>query len=322
MTARAILTAAVLALLATGQPAYSQGYPDRPVTLIIPFAPGGGTDVLARALGPIFAAKLGGTVVIENVSGGAGNIASTRVARAAPDGYTLVIHNVGFAINASLYRNLPFDSERDFLPVAFINYSPLVIMGRKTLPANTLPELVAWMKENPAKLAHAGIGSISHLAIVPLMKAAGQGDLIPYRGGGPAVQDVIAGHADLTASPLQTGSAPVSEGLAKGFAVTSAERSPMLPDVPSLVPELGPQAETTFWNLLMAPAGTPKAVTDKLNAALDAALSDPQLLESFAKGGATAYAKEQRTLEGAQTLLRREIAHWRDVIRDNKIEAP
>ncbi|NVO16201.1 MAG: hypothetical protein HXX10_19380 [Rhodoplanes sp.] len=312
------------ATLLCPRPARSQTYPDRPITLVIPFAPGGGTDVLARILAPVLAEKLGGTIVIETVSGAAGNMGSARTARSNPDGTTLLLHNVGFAINAALYRTLPFESERDLLPVAFVSDSPLVILGRKTIPADTLPELIAWMKSSPtpATLAHAGVGSASHFAIVPLATAAGKADMIPYRGGGPAMQDVIGGHADLTATPLQAAVGPASEGLAKAFAVTSAERAPMMPTVPSLADALGPKSLTNFWSLLLTRAGTPQAITDRLRAALEAALVEPQLLDAFAKAGVTVSAKQYRSEAGAKALLHQEIEHWREVVRENRIEAP
>jgi len=310
------------ATLAGTRPACSQTYPERPVTLIIPFAPGGGTDVLARILAPILAIKLGGTIVIETVSGAAGNMGSIRLSRSAPDGYTLLLHNVGYAMNAALYQNLPFDSERDLTPVAFCSDSPLLIAGRKTLPATTLPELIDWMKKNHAKVAHAGVGSASHMAIVPLVRAAGQGDMIPYRGGGPAMQDIIGGHADVTAQPLQSGISAVEEGLAKGFAVTTAERSPVMPKLPSLAEELGPKSVTNFWSLLLVRAGTPTAVTDKLRVALDAALAEPQLKEAFLKAGVTASKPDHRRPDVAQKVLHDEVEHWREVVRENGIQPP
>ncbi|WP_170145931.1 Bug family tripartite tricarboxylate transporter substrate binding protein [Rhodoplanes elegans] len=324
VTRRSAVAAMAAATVLSPRVVLGQSWPERPITLVVPFAPGGGTDVLARILAPALSESIGGTVVIETVSGAAGNMGSARTARAAPDGYTLLLHNVGFAINAALYRNLPFDSETDLVPIAFVSDSPLVILGRKTIPATTLPELITWMKTSPmpAKLAHAGVGSASHFGIVPLARAAGRGDMIPYRGGGPAVQDVIAGHADLTASPLQAAVGPAQEGLAKAFAVTSAERAAMLPSVASLGEVLGPKALTNFWSVLMTRAGTPAAVTDKVRVALEAALVQPALLAAFDKAGVTVAAKQYRDEAGARALLRKEIAHWAEIVRDNGIEAP
>ena len=270
---------------------------------------------------PILGAKLGQTIVIENVSGGAGNIAATRVSRAAPDGYTLIMHNVALALNMALFRKLSFDAEKDFVPVSFLNYTPLVHVGRTSLPANTLPELVTWMKSNTAKYASPGVGSTGHIAAVLLAKAAGaEADFIPYRGGGPALQDVIAGHVDLTNVTLQNAIEPVKSGLVKGFGISSATRAKELPQVPSVVEELGPGTGILFWNLVLAPAGTPKPVIDKLHAAIEEAIADPQVVEVWNKAGIAVYPKEQRTPEAARTMLHDEITRWGQVVRDNKIE--
>jgi tripartite-type tricarboxylate transporter receptor subunit TctC len=301
----------------------AQNYPTRPVTMIVPFAPGGGTDAVARALGPALGAKLGQSIVIENVSGGAGNIGASRAARATPDGYTLLMHNVAFALNVALYPRLPFDPEKDFTPIAYVNTTPLVHVGRKTLPANSVTELVAWMKSTPPKMAHPGVGSTGHIAAALLAQAAGvKADHVPYRGGGPALQDVIAGHVDTTAITLQNAIEPVNSGLVKGLGITAPRRAKALPNVPSLVEELGPTVEVLFWNVLVAPAGTPKDIIEKVRISLDAALQDKELLELWEKAGIEVYPPEQRTTEGARALLRKEIERWRQVVRDNNIETP
>jgi tripartite-type tricarboxylate transporter receptor subunit TctC len=303
--------------------AQAQNYPTRHVTLIIPFAPGGGTDAVARAMQPALGAKLGQSIIIENVSGGAGNIGASRGARATPDGYTLILHNVAFALNVALYPKLPFDVEKDFIPIAFVNTTPLVHVGRKTLPASTVPELVAWMKSTPPKMAHPGVGSTGHIAAALLAQAAGvKADHVPYRGGGPALSDVIAGHVDTTAITLQNAIEPINSGLVKGLGITSPRRAKALPNVPSLVEELGPSTEVPFWNVLLAPAGTPKEIIDKIHAALEATLQDKELLDLWDKAGIEVYPPEQRTTEGARALLRKEIERWRQVVRDNNIETP
>ena len=310
------------AALALAAPAYAQDYPSRPVTMIIPFAPGGGTDSVARQLGPTLSAKLGQTIVIENVSGGAGNIASARVARAAPDGYTLMMHNVAFALNASLYRRLPFDTEKDFVPIAFVNYTPLVMVGRKDLPGNTVAEVVAWMKGAPAKLAHPGVGSTGHLAAMLFVRTAGvNADLIPYRGGGPALADVIAGHVDMTAATVQAVIEPINGGIVKGIGITSEQRMQAIDKVPSLVKEMGPNLDVPFWNVLVAPKDTPQPILDKIHAALEAALADEALVAAWRKNGVELYSKEQRMPAAARSILRQQIERWGQVVRDNKIEA-
>lgn len=319
---RLIVYAALLACLFRTDSGLAQSYPDRPVTIIIPFAPGGGTDVVARGLGPVLAAKLGQSVVIENVSGGAGNIAAARVARATPDGYTLIMHNMALALNMALFRRLSFDAEKDFVPIGFINSTPLVHVGRNGIPAKTLPELVAWMKTTRARFASPGVGSTGHIAAVLLARGAGvEFDFVPYRGGGPALQDVIGGHVDLTDVTLQNAIEPIRNGLVKGFAITSDAPAKALPQVPSVVRELGAGAGILFWNLLLAPAGTPDAIVEKISKALEAAYGDKQLLESWEQAGLDLYPPEQRTPAAARTLLRQEIERWGKVVRENNIEA-
>jgi tripartite-type tricarboxylate transporter receptor subunit TctC len=316
------LARAGLALLLCAGVASAQNYPDKPITLIIPFAAGGGTDAAARGLGPVLAAKIGQSIVIENVSGSAGNIAAIRVARAAPDGYTLIMHNMALALNASLFRKLPYDTEKDFVPIAFINFTPLVHVGRKTIPGDTLADLAKWMKSTRAKYASPGVGSTGHIAGTLLAKVIGaEMDFIPYRGGGPALQDVIGGHVDLTNVTLQNAIEPIRGGLVKGFGITSEQRSNAIPEVAS-VNDLGPGATILFWNLLLAPAGTPQAVIDKVQGALEAAYTDKALLDSWEQAGLQLYPKEQRTPAAAKAMLKDEIERWGKVVRENNIEQP
>src|SRR5215207_3378524 len=195
---KAWLIAFALAIFSAITGADAQNYPSRPVTIIVPYPAGGPTDQLARQIAPKFSAKFGQNFIVENVSGGGTNIAGQRVARSAPDGYTLFVHNLQISANVSLYKSLPFDTEKDLLPIAMINSNPLVLVGRKTLEANTLPELVAWMKKTPARMAHPGVGSTGHLATALLAQALGvEVTHIPYRGSAPMLQDTLGGHIDL-----------------------------------------------------------------------------------------------------------------------------
>lgn len=293
------------------------------MTIIIPFAPGGGTDIVARAMGPALGAKLGQTIVIENVSGAAGNIAAARVARATPDGYTLIMHNLALALNASLYARLPYETEKDFVPIAMINHTANAYVARTTLPVNTIDELVSWMKSNTARLAHPGVGSTGHIGVTLLARAVGvNADFIPYRGGGPMLQDIIAGHVDLGTVTVGNAVEPVNNGLVKALGVTGPTRARLLPQVPSMVQELSPITEVLFWNILMAPAGTPKPTIDKIHAAFEEVLKDQNLVDGWARMGIDLYPPEQRTPEAARTILRQEIERWGRVIRENKIEAP
>jgi tripartite-type tricarboxylate transporter receptor subunit TctC len=302
--------------------AVAQDYPRKPVNIIVPFAPGGGTDVVARAMAPAFGAKLGQPVVIENVSGAAGSIAASRVARAAPDGYTLIMHNLAFALNPALYKKLPYDTEKDFVPVAMINHTANVFVARKDFPAKTIPQLIDFMKNNRVKLAHPGVGSTGHIQVALLATAVGApADYIPYRGGGPMLLDIIGGHVDVGTVTLGNAVVPVRSGQVLGLGITAREPAKLLPEVPSMVQGLGPSLEVVFWNVLMAPAGTPKAIIDKLHEAFEQTVKDQELVDRWAKMGIDLYAPEERTPEATRRLLAEEIASWSKRIRDAGIEA-
>jgi len=324
MTRRfAALAAAVLGLLLVAAQVSAQPYPGRTVTIIVPYPAGGPTDQVTRQITPKMAAKLGQNFVVENVSGGGTNIAGQRVARSAPDGYTLFVHNLQIAANVSLYKSLPFDTEKDFLPVAMLNSNPLVLVGRKTLPANTLPELVAWMKKNAARMGHPGVGSTGHLATALLAQALGvEVTHIPYRGAAPMLQDTLGGHIDLFFATPQQVVGQFASGEVKVFGITSKEPSPQFPGVPSFAATYGPKMNIDFWQILLAPAGTPKPVVDALDAAVEEALADPEILKAWAVSGMVPYPKAQQTPEGAAAYLKSEIARWGEVVRDNHIEAP
>ena len=316
------LAAIALATL-TSIVAHAQTYPARPVTIVVPYPAGGPTDQVARQLGPKFSAKFGHNFIVENVSGGGTNIAGLRVARAAPDGHTLFIHNLQISANVSLYKSLPFDTEKDFAPIAMINSNPLVLVGRKTLAANTLPELVAWMKTTPARMGHPGTGSTGHLATFMLAQALGvEVTHIPYRGAAPMLQDTLGGHIDLFFATPQQVVGQFASGAVKVFGITSKDSSPQFAGVPSFVAAYGPKLDISFWHIMLTPAGTPRPVVDALNGALQEALADPEILKVWTQSGMAPYPKEQRTPEGAAAYLKKEIAHWGQVVRDNKIEAP
>jgi tripartite-type tricarboxylate transporter receptor subunit TctC len=320
---RLILALAIAA--ATCAAAHAQSYPSRPVTIIVPYPAGGPTDQVARQLAPKFSARFGQNFIIESVSGGGTNIAGQRVARAAPDGHTLYIHNLQISANVSLYKTLPFDTEKDFAPIGMINSNPLVLVGKKQLAANTLPELVAWMKSSPtpAKMAHPGTGSTGHLATFLLAQALGvKVDHIPYRGAAPMLQDILGGHVDLFFATPQQVVGQFASGAVKVFGITSKETSPQFPGVPSFVQAYGPKLEISFWHIMLAPAATPGPIIATLNAALQEAVADPEILRAWANSGMAPYPPQQRTPEGAAAYLKQQIAHWGEVVRDNNIEAP
>jgi tripartite-type tricarboxylate transporter receptor subunit TctC len=317
------LLAIALAALCSVATADAQSYPTRPVTVIVPYPAGGPTDQVARQIAPKLAAKLGQSFVVENVSGGGTNIAGQRVARSAPDGYTLFVHNLQISANVALYKSLPFDTEKDFLPIAMINSNPLVLVGRKTLEAQTLPELVAWMKKNPARIGHPGVGSTGHLATALLAQALGvEVTHIPYRGAAPMLQDTLGGHIDLFFATPQQVIGQFASGEVKVFGITSKDTSPQFPGVPSFVATYGPKLAIDFWQILLAPAGTPKPIVDALDGALQEAMDDPEILKVWAASGMAPYPKAQRTPAGATAYLKSEIDRWGQVVRDNKIEAP
>jgi tripartite-type tricarboxylate transporter receptor subunit TctC len=317
---RALLVALLAAVSA---PAAAQTYPTRPVTIVVPYPAGGPTDLTARQIAPKLAAKFGQNFIIENVSGGGTNIAGQRVARATPDGHTLYIPNLQFSANVSLYKTLPFDTEKDFVPIGMINNNPLVLTARKSLPANNQAEWAAWMKTTKARMAHPGTGSTGHLATFLLAQALGvEVTHVPYRGAAPALQDILGGHVDLFFATPQQIAGNLAAGEIKAFGITSREPSALLPQVPSFVQAYGPKLEILFWHMMLAPAGTPTAIVNALNAALQEAIEAPDIRAAWAKTGVSAYPTEQRTPGGAAAYLKKEIAHWGQVVRDNKIEAP
>jgi tripartite-type tricarboxylate transporter receptor subunit TctC len=318
-----LAVAAMLSCIAASWTASAQNYPDRIITMVVPLPAGGPTDQLARQIAPKLTEKLGQNVIIENVSGGATTIGTGRVARSAPDGYTLLMHSLQVSSNPGLYPKLPFDTEKDLVPIIFINYNPIILVGRKSLPPNTFAELVPWMKSNHAKIAIAGLGTTGHMTTVQLVNALGiDADIVPYRGAAPAMQDIIGEHVDLYFAAPQSLIQAVQVKAVKAYGSTSREASPLLPGVPSLAELVGPQMEVRYWSALLVRAGTPQAIIDKLNAAVQDAMKDPAILASWAEMGVVPYPPELRTKQAAQDIFRSEIKRWGEVIRANKIEVP
>ena len=313
--------AATFAVLAWA--AGAQEYPSRSVTIIVPYPAGGPTDQLARVLSPKFSEKLGQNFIVENVSGGGTTIATGRVARATPDGNTLLLHNLQISANVALYPKLGFDTEKDLTPVAFVNHNPLVLVGRKSLAPSTLGELLASMKTTPLKMAHPGTGSTGHLATSLLAQEAKVNVVhVPYRGAAPALQDIAGGHVDLFFATPQSVVQQVTAGQMKAFGITAKEQSPLFPNVVSFVRELGPKLEILYWHALFVPAGTPAGTIEKLSAVLQQVMDDPATVKAWADTGVAPYAKDQRSPQAAQTLLRTEIARWSQVVRENDIQPP
>ncbi len=314
---------AVLALLIGILPSAAQQYPSRAVTIIVPYPAGGPTDQLARVMGPALSEKLGHPFIIENVSGGGTTIATARVARAAPDGYTLLLHNLQISANVSLYHNLTFDTEKDLTPIIFVNNNPLVLTGRKTLAPDTLKELIATMRTNVLKMSHPGIGATGHLATCLFAQEAHVTvDQIPYRGAAPALQDIAGGHVDLFFATPQSVVEQVASGQMKAYGVTAKEISAHFPHAASLVQELGGKLEILYWHALFAPAGTPDDIVARLNSAVQEMVGDPAIRKSWSETDVAPYPQDQRSAAAARALLRSEIARWGEVVRTNNIQAP
>ncbi len=311
----------VLLSFVFGVAAFAQDYPTRAVTIIVPYPAGGPTDQLARQVAQKFTEKLGQSFIVENVSGGATTIATGRVARAAPDGNTLLLHNLQISANVTLFPKLPYDTEKDLTPVAFINRNPLVLIGRKALAPNTLAELIAYMKGASLAIANPGTGSTGHLTTFLFLQEAKLSAVqVPYRGAAPVLQDIAGEHVDLVFLTPQSVVQLVAAGKVKAYAITAKEAYAQFPGVPSLVAELGPKLEIFYWHALFAPAATPKPVIDKLNAVLQGLLDDPAVIKAWADSGVAPFPRDERSPEGGQALLKSEIARWGHVVRDNHIQ--
>lgn len=301
----------------------AEPYPSRPISLVVPFAVGGGTDVIARILAERMRATLGQPVIVENVTGAAGNIGVGKVARSAPDGYTLAmgVWNTHVA-NGALYA-LQFDIVHGFEPVALISDTPLVIVARKGVPADDLKTLVAWLKASPepVSVATAGVGSTEHLAAVLFQNTIGARFLfIPYRGSSPAIQDLIGGQVDMMLAPSVPSLPQIRAGTLKGYAVTSDRRLPAAPEIPS-VDEAGlPGFRFSIWTSLWAPKGTPGEVIARLNAAVVEALADPEVRTRLSTLGPVIVPREQQTPEALAALQKSEIAKWWPIIKSANVK--
>jgi tripartite-type tricarboxylate transporter receptor subunit TctC len=298
----------------------AETYPSRTVTIIVPYPAGGPTDETARMVAQSVSTSLKQSFIVENISGGGTIIGSEKVARAAPDGYTLILHNLQISANPSLYKSLPFDTVKDFAPVMLVNRNPLVLAGRTTLEANTLAELVMLMKKQRLKAAIPGYGATGHLATTLFAQEAGvEVDQIPYRGATPAITDLLGGHVDLFFATPQSVVQQVATGRLKAFGVTAKDKLPELPAAESFVTAFGPKLDVVYWQAMFAPSGTPAAVIGTLNTALREAVSDPAIVAAWAAQDVTPFPKDQRSPEAAGALLQSEIARWGKVIRDNNI---
>ena len=313
------LAAGAAALPAVSQIASAQAYPTRPVTVIVPFAPGGATDVVGRIVGEYLSQALRQQFVIENVAGAGGTTGTTRTMRANPDGYTIQVGQMGtHAAAVAFYPNLAYRPDVDFEPVGMIAGLPVVITARKDFPANDLKEFILYVKANAAtvNVAHAGVGSITHTTVLLLHSLLGvQPTLVPFNGAAPAMTALLGGQVDYISNAIPDAVSHVQSGTAKGYAITTAERSPSLPNVPTTKEAGLPEFDASAWNALFAPKGTPKAVLDKLTTALDEALDDDTVRKRLLDLGCDIPAKSKRGQQPLAALVTSEIARWTPIIK-------
>jgi tripartite-type tricarboxylate transporter receptor subunit TctC len=310
-----ILAAVVPAGIMPGlaQPAY----PNKPVTIVVPAAAGGPTDTVARLIGEAMGRTLGQQILVENVGGAGGTIGMMRVARSAPDGYTLAVWHIAQAVAPTLYDNLRYNVIEDFDSIGRITDVPMTIVGRSGLAPRNIAELLAWVKQRQtaATYAHGGIGSVAHLCGLMFLHAAGaQMAAVSYRGTGPAMNDLLGGQFDLMCDQTTTTVNPIKDGRIIGYAVTTPARLAVLPDLPTL-DEAGLKGfEVTAWHAMWAPKGLPAPVVEKLTAALQVALKEPKVIERFASLGIEPVAMALATPDALKAHLEAEVAKWGPVI--------
>jgi tripartite-type tricarboxylate transporter receptor subunit TctC len=314
--------AATVALILVGlaaNDAHAQAYPSRTITLIVPFTAGGPTDVMARILAQHMSQTLGQSIVVENVTGAGGTIGATRVAKAAPDGYTMLMGNLGTqAASVGMYKNLPYDPRTSFEPVMLVGSTPMVLVVRKALPVDNLSEFIAYARARQAAMpfGSAGTGSISHLTLLllgNLIRAEFQH--VPYRGLSQAVNDLLGGQIDAMFDQVVTATPHIVAGSEKALAVTTTSRAASIPQVPSTTEAGLPELQTIAWTALFVPRDTPQPIVVRLNAAVDQAMSDPAISRRMADIGADLPAPAQRTPQALAELVRSEIDKWVPLIR-------
>jgi tripartite-type tricarboxylate transporter receptor subunit TctC len=307
-------TLAVSAFVALANMAVAQDWPTRPITLIVPFGPGGGVDASARIQALHMGELLGQTIIVENVGAAAGTTGSLRVAKAAPDGYTFLIGNTGtHSYSQSLYKRPPYNAVTDFQPVGLMTESPRILVARKDLPVNSLPEFVAYVKANyrTMQFGSAGVGSGTHVPCLLLNSAMGvEVTHVPYRGEGPVMQEVIAGRLDYMCATIQSGAAQAREKAVKGIAIMAERRATVAADLATSGEQGLEDVEASVWNAFFLPKGTPDAIVRKLNKVMNDTLDNPGVRKRLEELGLDIIPAERRTPEYLAKFLPEDIARW------------
>lgn len=315
---RFLTTGGLVALAMSSLPAVAQQYPSKPITVIVPFAAGGPTDVVTRLVGEHMGRTLGTTFVVENIGGAGGSLGMTRAAQAAPDGYIIAVGNMGTQSAApALYPNLKYDPAKSFAQIGIVNYTPQAIVSKKAMTTTNLKEFVAYVKGKGSAISygHAGVGSISHVAgLVFNAKFGLTPNLIPYRGTGPVLQDMVAGQIDYTVDQSLNVIPQIKAGTIKVYAVAAPARLESIPDVPT-TKEAGEDFIFSAWNAMVAPKDTPKDIVEKLVGALNKALDDPAIKARYVELGSSAPQGADRGPAGLQKLVESEVARITPVIK-------
>jgi tripartite-type tricarboxylate transporter receptor subunit TctC len=308
--------AACLALFGSAL-AHAQTYPTKTITMIVPFAAGGPTDTVARLVAQSMGTKLKQQIIIENVGGAGGTIGAARVAKAAPDGYTLFLHHIGQSTAPALYRKLSYNAQTDFEPIGLVTDVPMTIVARKDFPAKDFREFLSYVKANKDKItyANAGVGSASHLCGMLFMTAIGT-DLttVPYKGTGPAMNDLLGGQVDFMCDQTTNTTSQIKSGKIKAYGVTTKTRLASMPDLPTLNESGLPGFEVAVWHGMYAPKGTPKPIIDTLASALQTALKDPNVKQRFNDLGTEPVAEKRATPEALRAHVKSEIERWSPII--------
>ncbi|MFD1939289.1 MULTISPECIES: tripartite tricarboxylate transporter substrate-binding protein [Nonomuraea] len=300
------------------------GYPDQNITFVVPFSAGGPTDTVTRMIAEPMAAKLGTKIVVQNVEGAGGTVGAGEVARAQPDGYTVLMHHIGMSTAPALYKNLGYKPLESFEMVGLVTEVPMTIVARKDFAPATLQDLVTYVKANAGKvtLANAGIGAASHLCGLLFQTAAGvKLQEVPYEGTGPALTDLVGGQVDFMCDQTTNTSGQISAGEVKAYAVTTPERVKSLPDLPTTAEAGLPKLQVSVWHGLYVPAGTPQEVVQKLSEALKVALADQKVVDQMAKLGTAPVPAENATPQAHRAKLQEQLGTWAKVIADAGVKA-